>query len=141
MVFYDSPKKGEYFAQVLNTDILNVDLTDGEFRVYVYYLSHHSSFVPSLSKTTVHFKGIKTERTIEEINKSLIKKGYLSIVQKKEFHYFVGSSKVQQSYIEYKEYFEKKAKRSKTQSERMKIKTTLTRENRLKGARKKKDNC
>lgn len=137
MVYYRSPKKGEYFAMIRKDEIFNQNLTDFEFRLYTYYLSHDESYTISLSKTVQHFNGIKSKRTIEEAHKSLVRKGFVVVRGKRDAKYYIGEDIVTLCYEDHQTYFDDKKKKSNALSEKMKSKSKLTKENRLIGSRKK----
>jgi len=138
MVEYKKPKpsddKEDYFAMVTKKELLDSNLTDAELRVYAYYKSQGRNFKISLNKTADHFKEIKSRRVIEGINRSLVKKGYMAIMNTKDgVVHFIGEDVVYDAYNSNKKYFDKKKERYAVHSLNMKSKTALTDELRRKG--------
>lgn len=117
-------------------DIMAEDLTDGEFRVYTYYRSQSPNHKISASKTAAALH--RSQRSIQETNKSLIQKGYLLIKGQTNPTYFIGIDAVEQGYSENKKYFDEKKRKNQIRANKQKKITKLTSENRLTGSQKKK---
>lgn len=110
-----------FYACVSREDIVTNDLTDHEFRLYCYYRSHSTQYGISIPKTAKALQ--KSVKTIRELNKKLIAKGYLAIRGNRDPVYHVGVDEVEMAYKKHKEYFKYKKERNTKHSELMKEKS------------------
>lgn len=99
------------FANTNIEDILDLNMSNAEFRVYSYYRSCTPNYIMSAKVTAQKFG--KDERYIKRINSSLIKKGYLLIINNSNPKYFVGADIVEIAREENTEYLKNRETRYK----------------------------